>query len=164
MPLLFSIILSVFSLAISGQKSDKPKTFPSSWKSIGDIQKKWIMLERDSLGYVVYNPCDGGTPRIYIDSGYVTIYWQLDGPSKLSIDKFTRLRGNQAFYMNATNESGTIDFTVEIKDAKRKLVLWTFGGMKWVMTPVEQAKYFRQVNNPCRDEKKPEKQFLGVEF
>lgn len=122
------------------------------------------MVERDSLGYLVYDPCDGGTPMITIDSGYITIYWQLDAPTKFVINKFTRLTGNRSFYINAAAEDGNMEFTVEIKNGKQKLVLWTFGDFKWVMTPLRFKNLFRQVNNPCPTEKKPEKQFLTVEF
>lgn len=136
----------------------------TNWKSLDDIPKKWIMVERDSLGYLVYEPCNGETPIITIDSGYVTIYWQLDGSSKLVINKFTRLTGNRSFYINAADEGENMEFTAMLKNDKQKLVLWTFGDYKWVMTPYENKEEFRQVDNPCPTEMKPEKQFLPVEF
>ncbi|HNP48831.1 MAG TPA: hypothetical protein PKK99_02800 [Bacteroidia bacterium] len=136
----------------------------TTWKSIDDIPKKWILVERDSLGYLIYDPCNGGTPIITIDNGYVTIYWQLDGPSKLVINKFTRLTGNKSFYINASDEGGNMEFSAVLKNDKEKLALWTFGDFKWVMTPYENKVEFRQVNNPCPTEMKPEKQFLPVEF
>lgn len=136
----------------------------NTWKSLDDIPKKWIKVERDSLGYLVYDPCNGGAPIITIDSGYVTIYWQLDGPSKLVINKYTRLTGNRSFYINTADEGGNIEFTAVLKNDKLKLVLWTFGDFKWVMTPYENKEEFRQLKNPCPTEMKPEKQFLPVEF
>src|SRR5512133_1579275 len=104
----------------------------TTWSSLSDIPKKWIKLERDSIGYLLYKPCNGGTPVILIDSGYVTIFWQLEAPEKLSIEKFTRLKGNKAFYINAQNQNYRLDLTAEIKDSKQKLILWTFGDNKWV--------------------------------
>jgi len=99
----------------------------TNWKSLDDIPKKWIMVERDSLGYLVYAPCNGETPIITIDSGYVTIYWQLDGPSKLVINTFTRLTGNRSFYINAADEGGNMEFTARLNSGKRKLVICNFG-------------------------------------
>ncbi|MCF8298427.1 MAG: hypothetical protein K9J13_12845 [Saprospiraceae bacterium] len=139
-------------------------SFPATWTSLDAIQHKWIMLERDEKGYLVYVPCNGETPRIYIESGYVTVFWQLEAPSKFSIDKFTRLKGNKSFYVYATEKDWNMEFTAEIKDVKRKLVLWTFGDFKWVMTPIEFMNDFRQVKNPCPNEMKAEKQFLPVEY
>jgi len=136
----------------------------TTWKSLDDIPKKWIMLERDSLGYLVYDPCNGGTPVITIDSGYVTIYWRLDAPSKLVINKFTRLTGNRSFYINAADQGGNMEFTAILKNDRQVLALWTFGDFKWVMTPYENKEKFRQVDNPCPTEMKPENQFLPVEY
>jgi hypothetical protein len=136
----------------------------ATWKSLDDIPKKWIMVERDSLGYLVYDPCNGGTPIITIDSVYVTIYWQLDVPSKLVINKFTRLAGNKSFYIDAVDERGNMEFTAILNNDQQKLVLWTFGDFKWVMTPYENKEEFRHVDNPCPTEMKPEKQFLPVKF
>jgi hypothetical protein len=147
--------LTMISITISGQ---------TTWTSLNDIPKKWTKLERDSIGYLLYKPCDGGTPVISIDSGYVTIYWQLDAPDKLPIEKFTRLKGNKAFYINAGNQNTRIDFTAEIKDSKQKLILWTFGDNKWIMTPFDNRNNFRFIDNPCPTEMKPEKQFLPIEY
>ena len=152
---LFIGILSIVSMTIFGQ---------SSWTNLEDIPKKWIKLERDSMGYLVYKPCNGGTPVISIDTGYVTIHWQLDAPEKLAIEKFTRLKGNKAFYINAGNQNSRFDFIAEIKDNKKSLILWTFGGNKWITTPFENKKNFRQIDNPCPTEMKPEKHFLPIEY
>lgn len=147
--------LSLISLAIFGQKT---------WPNLNDIPKKWIKLERDSSGYLLYKPCNGGTPVITIDSGYVTIYWQLDAPEKLAIEKFTRLKGNNAFYINAANQNISIDFNAEIKDDKKELILWRFMDNKWIMTPFDNRERFRFIENPCPTEMKPEKQFLPIEY
>jgi len=136
----------------------------TTWESLDEIPAKWIMVERDSLGYLVYEPCNGGTPMITIDSGYVTVYWQLEAPSKFAINKFTRLKGNKSFYISAGGEDGNLEFTAFMKDDNQNLVLWTFGDFKWVMTPYENKKMFRQIDNPCPTEMKPEKQFLPVEY
>jgi len=128
------------------------------------IPKKWILLEKDSIGYLVYDPCNGDTPMIVIDNNYVTIYWQIDAPSKYAIMKFTSQSGNKKFLIDASNESGSIAFSVVIKDGKQKINLWTFQDIKWVMTPFDNRNNFRQVNNPCPAEMKSEKEFLPVEF
>lgn len=136
----------------------------TTWNSIRDIPRMWIMVERDSIGYLVYDPCNGGTPMISIDSGYVTVYWRLDAPRKLVINKFIKLKGKQSFFINAADEFGNIVFTATMKDEKQKLVLWTFDDRKWVMTPFDNKKSFRYVDNPCPNEMKPEKQFLPLEY
>lgn len=136
----------------------------TSWKSVNDIPRKWIMVERDSSGYLIYDPCNGGTPMITMDSGYITVFWQLDAPDKLVINKFTGQAGNRSFYINAVGGGRNMEFTAAIKDDKQYLVLWTFGGHKWVMVPFEWKDKLRQVDNPCHTQMKVEKQFLPVEF
>lgn len=158
------LTVMLFTITVSTFGQSAKKQFPSTWKSLSAIQAHWISLQRDSSGYLIYKPCNGSIPQIYIDSGFVTVYWQLDAPTKYSINKFTRLSGNKSFYINASDGQENREFTVEIKDAKRKLVLWTFGEFKWVMTPLEFKKNFRQIGNPCLTEMKPEKQFLPIEF
>ena len=122
------------------------------------------MLQRDSTGYLVYKPCNGMTPMVTIDSGYITVYWQLDGPSKFRINKFVRTNNNKTFSINCKDEGGSMVFNIDIKDENKKLVLWTFAGDKWVMTPLKFKNKFRQADNPCPTEMKPEKPFLPVEF
>ncbi len=154
MKYLLTIVLLLASFSIFGQLK---------WKDINDIPDKWVMLERDSVDYLVYSPCNGSTPKISIDKNYIVIFWQLDAPDTLSINKFTIGKDNKSFYI--TDRNGNSIVTVEIKDAKRKLVLWSFSGdNKWVMTPQEFSEDFRKIKNPCPTEMKPEKQFLPIEF
>lgn len=136
----------------------------TTWNSLDDIPGKWIMVERDSIGYLVYDPCNGETPMISIDSGYVTVHWRLDAPRKLVVNKFIKLTGRQSFFIVAADEFGNLELTATMKDEKQNLVLWTFNDFKWVMTPFENKDSFRLVDNPCPNEMKPEKQFLPVEF
>ncbi|MBX7225497.1 MAG: hypothetical protein K1X55_05670 [Chitinophagales bacterium] len=136
----------------------------SGWHSLNEIPKNWTMVERDSLGYLVYNPCNGNTPKITIDSGYITIFWQLDAPTKLSIDKFAIIIGNKSFYINTYDDGESTEFTASLKDNQQQLVLWTFGDFKWVMIPAELENSFRTIDNPCPNEMKQEKSFLPLEF
>jgi hypothetical protein len=152
---LLPLLLTLLSLALQAQ---------SSWKSVDDIPKRWGILERDSSGYIIYNPCNGGTPRITLDSGVVTVYWQLDAPSKLHITKFTLQDGKRSFNISANNEDEKMEFNATIKKETPLLVLWQFGDYKWVMTDDEHKANFRIVDNPCPTEMKREKQFLPVEF
>ena len=139
-------------------------TAQTDWKALGEIQQEWTLVERDSLGYLVYYPCNGNTPRITIDSGYITIFWQLEAPARLAIDTFSRLKGNTSFYINAYDDVESIEFTASLKDEQQQLVLWTFGDFKWVMIPTELENRFRTIDNPCPNQMKPEKSFLPVEF
>lgn len=159
-----TVILLITSLSSYGQMK---------WKSVDDVPKQWITLERDSVGYLIYKPCDGSTARMTIDSTYITVYWQLDAPDKLLIDKFTTGADNKSFYIHATYDNCKIDFNVKIVDIKRKLVLWKFkfncnneGGFeeKWLMTSTEFTDKFRLIDNPCGSIKIAEKYFLPIEF
>lgn len=135
-----------------------------NWKVVKDIPQTWIKLELDSAGYIVYKPCDGNTPMITIHKGHITVYWALDGPSRYSINKYTASTNKKTFSIDCKNEAGSDVFNIDIKDEKKKIVLWTFACNKWVMTPFKFKDEFRQVDNPCHGEMKPEKPFLPVEF
>lgn len=50
---LLTLLLIVISLTSLSQ---------TTWDSLRDIPSKWIMVERDSIGYLVYDPCNGETP------------------------------------------------------------------------------------------------------
>jgi hypothetical protein len=152
---LLTVLLIVVSLTSLSQ---------TTWKTVRDIPKKWIMVERDSIGYLIYDPCNGETPMISIDSGYVTVYWRLDAPRKLVINKYIKSKEQQSFFIDAADEFGNVVFTAIMKDNKQNLVLWSFDDHKWVMTPLENKKSFRHVDNPCPTVMKPEKKFLPVEF
>ena len=152
---IFVVLLIIMSMNSVAQKT---------WESLDEIKIKWIKVERDSLGYLVYEPCNGETPMIIIDSEYLKIHWQLEDPRKLAIKKITRLTGSSSFYISASDKYGNMEFTAIMKDGKQKLVLWTFGEIKWVMTPYENKNMFRQIDNPCPTERKPEIQFLPIEY
>ncbi|MEO6671772.1 MAG: hypothetical protein ABIN36_19970 [Ferruginibacter sp.] len=141
------------------------------WANPNEVPKQWILLNRDSLGYLIYDPCDGSTPYINIDSGFVSIYSQLEGPDKFAINQFTIGSDKKSFYVHATNEGSTLDLNAKVVDSKRKLVLWSFNCDKkgnhcerWVTTASEFLREFRIVRNPCDSEKIAEKVFLPVEF
>lgn len=154
---------------------DSLPPFPVIWSSLKAIPTHWTKLERDEKGYLVYDPCDGNTPTIIIDKDNITIYSQIDQPDVLSIDKFTRLKDNKAFYLRATNHNLSAEILSTIVDAKRKLVLWqidlSWNGnqsaksqMRMVMSPEPYAKTFRVLKHPCKNVKEAEKAFLPVEY
>ena len=142
--------------------SIKNKGIPATWSSLKAIQHDWIKIEKDEKGYLIYDPCDGGTPTIHLENGQITINWQLEGES-YSYEKFTRIKGNNAFRLTAYRESGTFDVYCKIYDAKNGIVCWEFEGQKWYMTTLENAKAFRTVHNNCPYEKKRELEFEPFE-
>ncbi|MDB5232460.1 MAG: hypothetical protein JWN76_3265 [Chitinophagaceae bacterium] len=141
------------------------------------------MLERDSMGYLVYKPCDGSTPEINLESaGILTIQWQLE-ETKSRIKRFTQINTNNFLIKcSGTVENGklmsvkpNISFQIRLVDKTRDLYLWTYiadygrrinikDTTKWVMTPTKYIGNFRKVDNPCSTEKISEKIFLPVEF
>lgn len=171
MKTLLQLLFIVASFALQAQEPDsitityptiKNKGIPASWSSLKAIQNDWIKIEKDSLGYLIYDPCDGGTPTIHLENGHLTINWQLEGESS-SIDKFTRIKGNNAFRLTAYRDNIGFDVYCKIYDAKKGIVFWEFEGQKWFMTTIENARAFRTVHNNCPFEKKHELEFEPIE-
>lgn len=175
--LIISILLFLFcSFRLKPEcinEKDNFRIFPNSW----------TMLERDSIGYLVYAPCDGSTPKIYIEKDSTLILqWQLE-KSEFKIKEITKTKNN-IYLINCygTFENNTliandqnIIFQIKLVDKKRNLYLWSwltdFGEhlnimdtTKWVMTPTKYVDKFRKIDNPCPTEMKVEKRFLPIEF
>jgi hypothetical protein len=143
------------------------------WDNYKGIDNYWIKVERDSLGYLIYDPCDGSNPSISIKNGTITVYWWLEGNIKMEITKMDEKKGHQGFTIYARNDYKDGKFDVKIVDADRKLVLWDFilykGDTKstffsWIMTNEKFSERFRKVDNPCPENKIPEKKFLPNEY
>ncbi len=165
------------TMAVACQKKDSATSEKSAplekWNNLSEVSKDWIQLERDTDGYLIYDPCDGDTPRLKIDSGRIDLYFRLDDPYKFGIDKYTRTLNSKGLMVFGIGKFGTVTANAKIVDPKNKLVLWTFeindkqlgnSEFKWVMTPKSYEKEFRHVDNPCPTEKISEKVFLPIEF
>ena len=81
---------------------------------------------------------------------------------KYSIDKFTRIAGNQSFRLDAYDDATQTSFpmSAEIVDAESGLVKWKFNDEVWLMTPAENADKFRKIKNNCPDYKRNELEFF----
>lgn len=150
----------------------------TTFSNIKSLPKSWTMLERDSIGYLVYNPCDGSTPQINIEgNSTLTIRGQLE-KTEYKIKKISEPVNNNFLIscQNITkNNKSDVVFRIKLVDKSRYLYLWTcttdFGSQtnlndttKWIMTPSNCINKFRKVDNPCKTEKKIEKTFLPVEY
>jgi hypothetical protein len=127
----------------------------SIWENLSDIQEGWIKLERDSIGYLIVNPCIGNTPTIRLDStkGMLHCNWGNGNTTNHNYQKYTRIKPNDALHIWA----GDLVCNLEIKDPKRKLVLWSIRidgqeRFEWVMTPIEYKSEFRNINESCNEE------------
>lgn len=148
----------------------------AKWNNTNSLYGTWTMLERDSIGYLVYKPCNGSTPGINLSKKEISIHWRLEGPDKFIIKDIYPINNNTAIYIQAINEHGIkAEFNVRIVNSKLHLYLWNWtihwgeqqGGPwedKWVMTHNKFEKEFRVVDNPCPHEMKVEKEFLLIEF
>ncbi len=148
------------------QPKSKNRQIPKFWRSLTEIQKDWIEVKEDEDGYLIYEPCDGYTRRIFFKNGFLYIQYQMEPPYKFSYDKFTRMTDNNSFRLDAYEESTQTGFPISAKifDAENGLVLWEFRNEmekeKWLMTPIENAPNFRKIKNNCPDYKRGELKFI----
>ena len=146
----------------------QPKTtnkgIAKSWESMKAFQYKWIKVEKDEKGYLIYDPCEGNPPTISIEDGRIIIDYNVEEPLSYSIEKITRLKGNKAVFISCFREADNkqIDIECKIFDTKNGLVCWEFEGHKWYMTPYENSNSFRQIINNCPLNKKKELTFIKI--
>lgn len=145
------------------EPTSKKTKIPKTWKSLNVIQKEWIKVERDEKGYLIYDPCDGATPTIKLEKGYLVINSGFES-EKFSYEKFTRLTDNNAFRLDVGNPETKTSFEVKAKiiDYKNGIVLWEFSSVRWLMTPAENKNSFRNIQNNCPKGKKKELKFLPI--
>ena len=143
------------------QPKSENREIPKSWKNLGSIQQNWIKVEKDKEGYLIYEPCDGETPTIKLDKGYLLVKPQIEPEAVFVINEFKRTKNNTGLliYVYPGNTKEISFAYAEIIEPKNGLVLWEIGGEKLLMTPIENAVNFRKIKNNCPDYKRGELKF-----
>lgn len=158
-----------------------------------DFNGKWVLLERDSLGYLVYKPCNGSRDAYFLlKDKEIEFNWWMDGVERSFItnraffeDRCTIIADSSYWEEDGSNKKrmNPQKWEIEIVDEKRQLVIIrmyhpkeTLGkyAFSWMAMPEEYAKKLRVIN--CDEywkEKKgkgyqisryPELKFLPVEY
>jgi hypothetical protein len=145
----------------------------TSESALKEILGTYIQVERDSLGYLIYKPCDGRTPRIEVTQDSIIVFGQIDFPARLEKFKITEKKGT--IRMKAHNIDEIYwNFNWRPVGTEHDLVLveWKWasriGSFKQkgraLYAPESNASDMRIVRNKCNSEKVPELQFLPIEF
>lgn len=145
------------------------------WKEKSELLGTWIKLERDNKGYLIYDPCDGNNNFIGITKNNIIYDLSHESPDTLKIDFIKILKTKNEIEFSGTQKFYSIKSILKIIDSKNKLYL-----LKWELKPKNSSenlrkgkmmitrkgneKYFRFIDNPCDNEKIPEKEFLPVEY
>ncbi len=138
---------------------------------VKEILGTYIQVERDSLGYLIYKPCQGRTPRIEVSQDSIIVFGQIDFPARLEKTKLNEKKGS--IRMKAENNGIYWSFTWKQVDTDQGLVLvdwkWSAGGSfsrkeRAVYMNESKAKLIRRVENQCEGENATELQFLPIEF
>ena len=146
-----------------------PKTqntkIPRFWKNRKSVQKNWIHIEKDSIGYLNYDPCDGEAEQIKITENYITFNWRLEDPETFKITKSKFVDRNKKFIFNAVNTKyrNRIKGSARIIDAEKGVVLWQINDSKWLTAPLAKITEYRKIENVCVYDKKMELEFLPIE-
>ena len=148
------------------QPKSENREIPKSWKSLGSIQQNWIKVEKDEKGYLIYDPCDGETPTIKLNKGYLHVKPQIEPETVFTINKFTRAKNNKGLIIDvyAGNDEEIPSVYAEIIDSQNGLVLWKIGDEKLIMTPLENSVNFRKIKNNCPDYKRSELEFINQNY
>ena len=168
---LISLVL-LFLLGTSCNFKKEPIPSPSipkeEWKNINNLLGNWTQLERDSIGYLHYKPCDGQTPRLQILKDSLILTPQLESPVIFQIDSFDLRK--DSIILNASSNTLKAEFIFRIVNSSREFILFKWNYLdytntgKEIITRENLAESFRQIENPCEIEKVTEMIFLPVEF
>jgi hypothetical protein len=139
------------------------------WKE--NFPSHFTKVSKDSIGLLIYKPCDGSTPKVDMDSNYITLQGQLES-DRLRITKIRRIRKTeyQLLCVDSHDDSPEIasELNVHLVLVDKKNMVWRIYaeviGFEFYMPPDDVAVYMRQVDNPCEDRKIAEKKFLEIKY
>ena len=145
-------------------------------KVITQIPNHLTKLERDSIGYLLYKPCDGSTPELYIESNnnYIIRQGQLES-DRYKIVKVRKV-GPRYWILDICDQHDDSpekesQSKIYIKQIDRDINLWLIewgeqigSYNKWIMTSDSELSKFRVITNPCGERKEIEKKFLEIEY
>ncbi len=166
MIVLFLVITSTSCISQAEKKENSE--VPDHWESLTDLEGKWIEVERDSIGYFLYQPCDGQTPNIIVSNDSITLNHQIEEPTILPIDKISITKDSITIYTNT--EILTAEFIFKIVDPNADHILFKWNYPKYenkgkqVIAKAASVKKMRNIENPCDTGKVPDHQFLPVEY
>lgn len=164
---LILLIIITHTSCISKDEKDSTTKIPENWNGLIDLQGIWINIERDSTGYLLYDPCDGQTPGIKISNHSLILEHQLEEPTVLPIDQVSITK--DSIIIN-TNSNIAAEFIFKLVEPGSNFILfkWNypeFGNSgKQVITREELSNDLRKIENPCDNEKVPDYEFLPVEY
>jgi hypothetical protein len=165
---LIAIILLVLICACSNKPSQ-------SRDSHSELLTTWVKLERDTEGYLIYDPCNGTTTSITIAPNTAIFDLSQETPDTLKIASINILNATNTIQFIASRDNYSVNAVLKSIDLDQKLWL-----LKWELTPKYQpnnirkgkmmvtkrefVKDFRFVDQPCDHERVAEKEFLPIEF
>jgi hypothetical protein len=138
------------------------------------IPSHFTMLERDSIGYLKYEPCDGSTPKIDIEGNYIIIQGQLES-DRFRIHDIKKKRRNSFIIVicdqhdDAPEKSSQSKMHIQLVNKSSHLWLLEWGysepnEYRWIMANDSELPLFRVIDNPCGEGKIAEKKFLEIEY
>jgi len=164
-----SIIIILIIVVSCSKKTNK------NWKENSKLFGEWSNLERDNNGYLIYKPCNGNNNSVIINKNSVIYDLGHESPDTLKIDSIKILKSLNEIEFSGTNEFYSIKSIMRIIDIEKKLYLlnWELKPKnssqkkrngKMMMTRKGNEKDFRLIVNACDNERKPEKEFLLIEY
>ena len=163
-----AIILLVLICACSKKSSH-------SRDSHSELLTTWVKLERDTTGYLIYEPCNGATTSVTMVNDTAIFDLSQETPDTLTIESVNLLNSTNTIQFLAMRDNYSVNVVLKGIDVDRKLWL-----LKWELTPKyepynirngkmmvtkkEFVKDFRFVDRPCDFERVVEREFLPIEF
>ncbi|WP_229669566.1 hypothetical protein, partial [Yeosuana aromativorans] len=147
----------------------------NNWNKNSELFGTWVKLERDSKGYLIYDPCNGINKSVTINKDIAIYDLSQETPDTLKIDSIKILNSSNEIEFSGTQEFYSMKSLIKVIDFDKKLYL-----LKWELTPKNNPNYprkgkmmmtkkdfekdFRFIDNPCDYDRVAEKEFLPIEY
>lgn len=133
-----------------------------------EVLGTWKKIERDSIGYFLYQPCEGKIPGVRITQDSIFLISQIEGPDPMKIDNLQTFK--DSLKVLASNRYSEAEFTFKIVEPQQDFILfkWNFpvtqNKGKQIIMKNEDAEQLRKVVDTCLYEKRETRYFLPIEY
>ncbi|HEY9004180.1 MAG TPA: hypothetical protein VIM89_22665 [Mucilaginibacter sp.] len=134
------------------------------------ITNKWYSLERDSSGYVFYDPCEERIPYVVVSGNKLTWADHFEDPEAFKIVRVSNEKNGRTVF-TCKGKDHNLLVNVRWLDSSCTMALWKFKGIgpldeiKWVMCPANKVARFKVVRCIGNDTvKTPEMTFLPIQI
>ena len=163
------ILLFIVTCAACKNSSDSPEAEVGvNSFDLDRLVGTWTEIERDSMGFFLYQPCDGNTPEVRISKDSIILVHQIEDATEMRIDSLIRYRDSIAVLASSNFREGM--FVLKKIESEEDFLLFKLyfpkhnNRYKQIIMRIENSKAMRKVVDSCLTEKTATRHFLPIEY